>query len=86
MKQITLKLDDYSAANLRWVLAEIGNDRRYNDLNTGDWNLEVLFDLEFLMQEAGSEFADYRPNGQSPLEDEPMYPFMPWGEKPERQK
>lgn len=86
MDKITLKLNDYSAANLRWVLAEIANDSRYNDLNTGDWNLEVLFDLEFLMEEAGSEFVDYQPNGQDPYQNKPTYPFISWGEKPESQK
>lgn len=46
---IVLILDDYEAANLHWLLrvALISpNERKDLNLNTGDWNGQILWQLE----------------------------------------
>jgi len=42
-KKITLELNDYQASNLHWLLAMAYGS---SNLNTGDWNGEILHLLE----------------------------------------
>lgn len=60
---IVLRLNPYQAANLLWALREIESSGRHNELYTGDWNGEVVPQLEAKMRQAGGEFVTRQPNG-----------------------
>lgn len=66
-KHIFLKLDPYQAANLRWLLRLAGNNRLEDKdtgihCHTGDWNWELIYNLEEEMVKGGERFMDYKPN------------------------
>ncbi len=78
-KSISLHLDPYQAANLRWLLRMAGSNRLFDDKNkdicchTGDWNWELIFKLEEEMVKGGERFIDYLPN--EGREDYAKWPF-----------
>jgi hypothetical protein len=59
---VWLPLNAYQAANLRWLLHEALKADPATNLNTGDWNGEVLYELEEQMQRARGDFLTHESN------------------------
>ncbi len=51
MNELTLKLNNYQAANLRWLLCLVHDNKTSQVRDTGDWCGELRWELEQLMIE-----------------------------------
>ena len=62
-----VRLNEYQAANLLWLLREAVKPEEFggpNYLNTGDWNYEIIHQLEETMRLKGGDFLTFKPNAQ----------------------
>lgn len=65
---ILLRLNAYQASNLLVLLKKIVNGTIPN-ANTGDWNGEIPYQLQVLMEQAGGAFKTHTANtGENPIE------------------
>lgn len=72
--QTALPLNEYQAANLRWLLCHAYHGTAPLNLNTGDWCGELLWELEQRMIDLEIK---YEPNERSP-----PWPLTGWHNGP----